>query len=149
MIYFSSWHYAAIHMCLMVPELRSRKAISEFLGLTPSVVNKILDFLFQVHLAKEDVTQLSAGPARVHLPHTSSLVNKHHSHWRMRAIDALDYHDKHDLHYSMVTSISTEAAEKIREILLQSIESIETEIKKTADKTVYALTLDLFSLKKN
>jgi hypothetical protein len=146
--YYSSWHYTAIHMCLMVPELRTRAAICRYLGLSPSIVAGVFEFLFRVGLAKESGSQIIAGPARIHLAHHSPLISRHHTNWRMRAIESLDAPQERDLHYSLVMSISDEAAEKIREALLKTVQEIEPVLKAAEDKTVYTLNLDLFGLKK-
>jgi len=66
----------------------------------------------------------------------------------MRAIESLDAPQERDLHYSLVMSISDEAAEKIREALLKTVQEIEPVLKAAEDKTVYTLNLDLFGLKK-
>jgi len=148
MIYYSSWHYTAIHMCLMVAELRSRNAIASFLGLTAKMVENVLGFLLGVGLAAEKGEVLVAGPARIHLPASSPLISKHHTNWRMRAIDSLDTTKEENLHYSLIMSISDEAAEKMRTILLDAVQDIEPVMKAADDKNVYALNLDLFCLKR-
>jgi len=148
MTYYSSWHYTAIHMCLMIPDLTSRVSICSFLNLSSSAVTKVLDFLLQVGLAQESGDKLTAGPARIHLPESSPLIAKHHTNWRMRAIDSLDSLKEHDLHYSLIMSISDEAAEKIREVLLNAIQNVEPIMKAADDKNVYSLNLDLFCLKR-
>lgn len=148
MIYYSSWHYVAVHMCLMVPELRTRSKIGAFLGLNLHLVSKALEFLIQVGLTQEDGENLTAGPSRIHLPGNSPLISKHHSNWRIRAIESLDFQAENDLHYSLVMSISDEAATKIRDILLNTIQNVEPVLKSAEDKNIYALTLDLFGLSK-
>lgn len=51
-----------------------------------------------------------------------------------------------DLHYSSIMCLSQGAVEKIRNLLLQTIEETESLIKKALNETVYALTLDLFKI---
>lgn len=148
LIYYSSWHYSAIHMCLMIPELRSRAAITEYLGLPLQLVNRVLDFLTSAGLASQSGGRLDAGPARIHLGHDSPLIAKHHTNWRMRAIESLDSPDESDLHYSLVMSLSEKAAQTIRETLLKTIQEIEPVLKAAEDKTVYVLGIDLFGLRK-
>lgn len=144
--YYSSWIYTAIHMCLMIPELRSKQAISAYLGVPQSKISSVLEFFYRVGLAKEDGDRINAGPARIHLPNQSPLISRHHTNWRMQAIASLDEAKENDLHYSLIMSISEEAAAKIRELLLSSIQAVEPVMKAAEDKTVYALNLDLFSV---
>lgn len=65
----------------------------------------------------------------------------------MQGIQSLDRGHPNHLHYSSVMSISKETAEKIRAILLESIQSMEPIVRDAKDEGVYALTLDLFDLK--
>lgn len=148
MTYYSSWHYTAIHMCLYSSDLRKKGLIANSLGISDSVVSRVLDFLVNTGLAKEDGDEYAAGPARIHLPKSSPLVSKHHSNWRMRAIDSFDSPRENDLHYSLVMSISDEAAEKIKEVLLKTIQEVEPILKAAEDKCVYTLNMDLFALSK-
>lgn len=146
--YYSSWIYTAIHMCLMIPELRTKQAIAAYLGAPQSKISKVLEFFYRVGLAKEVGGGIIAGPARIHLPSQSPLISRHHTNWRMQAIASLDGTKDQDLHYSLVMSISEEAAIEIRELLLNSIQMIEPVLKSAEDKTVYALNLDLFSVRR-
>jgi len=145
--YYSSWHYTAIHMCLMVPELRTRKAMIGFLGISKDVVYPVLDFFVERGIAETRGNEFWSGPTRIHLPANSPLISKHHTNWRMRAITSLDQVRETDLHYSSVMSLSEESAAAIRAALLNAIQSVEPVIKSAKDETVYTLNMDLFSLK--
>ena len=147
MIYYSSWHYTAVHMCLLVPELQTRASMSAFLGVQPQIIAKVLDFFLQVGLAQQRGDHFTAGPTRIHLPSDSPLIAKHHTNWRMRAIDSLDAPKEQDLHYSLIMSISDQTAEKIRDLLLNAIQAVEPVMKESEDKAVYSLCLDLFSVR--
>jgi uncharacterized protein (TIGR02147 family) len=148
MTYYSSWHYIAVHMCLMIPELRTRNAISAHLGVTSTNISKVLDFLLRTGYAEKKGDEYIAGPTRSHLPEYSPLIAKHHTNWRIRAIESLDSVRDTDMHYSLVMSISDETAEKIKEILLNTIQKIEPELKLAQDKEAFVLNFDLFNLKK-
>jgi uncharacterized protein (TIGR02147 family) len=150
MIYYSSWHYTAIHMCLFLPGIRSRTTIAEYLGLSPKTVARVLEFLLSVGLAKENEErgEIAAGPARIHISQASPFISRHHTNWRMKAIDSLDAPKESDLHYSLIMSIDENAAEKVRELILKAIQDIEPVLKAAEDKAVYTLNVDLFGLKK-
>lgn len=146
LLYYSSWHYTAIHMCLLSAGTRTRDSISGFLNIAPNKVSEVLNFLVQAGLAAQEGDQFISGPTRIHLPSESPLISKHHSNWRMRAVESLDHVSSQDLHFSSVMSISKDAAEKIRAILLQAIQDAEPVIREAKDETVVALTIDLFGL---
>lgn len=144
--YYSSWLFTTVHMCLMIPGLNTKEKISKYLQVPHEAVNNVIDFLLKTNLAQMSGGLLKAGPSRSHLSADSPLVSKHHTNWRMRAINSFDVIREQDIHYSLVMSISPEAAEEMREILLRTIQNIEPVMKKAEDKTIYALNLDLFSL---
>ena len=148
MLYYSSWHYTAIHMCLMIPHLRTRKAIREYLGLSPEVVARVLTFFTSRGFAEQKGSEFLAGSTRIHLPSDSPLISKHHANWRMQAISSLDNQGMNDMHYSLVMSLSEDAAEKIRSILLNSVQEIEPVLKAAKDEKVYGLNIDLFHISK-
>ena len=148
MTYYSSWHFTAVHMCLLIPDLRTKRAMSAFLGIQPGAVSRVLDFLLNCGLAHQKGDEFISGSARLHLPADSPLVAKHHTNWRMRAIESLDHVRESDLHYSLVMSVSKEAAEEIRSTLLKAIQETEPILKEAEDKTVYALNMDLFCLER-
>lgn len=144
MLYYSSWQYTAIHMCLLIPRLRTRKAIGDYLGLPAEAISRVLDFLINCGLAIQKGGEYFSGPIRLHIPSESPFVSKHHTNWRMQSIASLDRRGPVDLHYSLIMSLSEEAAEKIRSILLQAIQETEPVLKAARDETIYALNLDLF-----
>lgn len=144
--YYSSWHYAAIHMCFMIPSLRTPESIARYTGIPIERVKSILEFFLRTGVAGIKDGAYVAGQTRIHIGSESPFISKHHSNWRMRAIHALDRSKKENLHYSSAMSLSKDAAEKIREILLQSIQSTEPIIKEAKDECVYALTMDWFEI---
>jgi uncharacterized protein (TIGR02147 family) len=149
MIYYSSWYYTAIHMCLMISHLQTPDAISKYLGLSRDLVIEILEFFSSSGLAKRVGSTYQAGPARLHIPADSPFVQKHHANWRLQALHSIERRKKDDLHYSLVMSISADGMRKIREILTQSIESSEVILQESKDEGVYALTIDLFDINSN
>jgi uncharacterized protein (TIGR02147 family) len=147
MTYYSSWHYTAMHMCLMVPALQTPPAMAKYLGVPLEKIAKMLEFFIKSGLAEQKGNTYVVGPTRIHISSDSPFVSKHHSNWRMQAIQALDRDRKEDLHYSSVMSISKEAAENIRELILRTIEETEPIIREAKDERIVALTFDLFDLK--
>ena len=145
--YYSSWHYTAVHMCLMVPTLQTSEAIARYLGLPQNLVVEILEFFLGNGLARQEGNRYVAGPARLHIPADSPFVRKHHANWRVQSLQAVDRRRKESLHYSLVMSISREGMSEIREILARSIEASEVVLKKSKDEGVYALTMDLYELR--
>ncbi len=149
LLYYSSWHYTAVHMCLRVPALQTASAMAQYLGLPVEQISRVLEFFIKTGLAEQQGNHFIAGPTRIHIGSDSPFVSKHHTNWRMQAIAALDRVGGGDLHYSLVMSISKDAAEKIREILLSAVQAAEPVIRDAKDEGVFTLAMDLFEMRRS
>jgi uncharacterized protein (TIGR02147 family) len=144
MTYYSAWYYAAIHILLFVPGYDSVAKISERLRLSPNTAQPALEFLVRIGLATREGKQYGPGKARIHLSGDSPLVAKHHTNWRMRAIDSLDEKDEADLHYSGPICISRKDALRIRQRFLDLLQELEPVIQGSPEEELYCLALDVF-----
>ncbi|MGZ3695471.1 MAG: TIGR02147 family protein [Bdellovibrionota bacterium] len=147
-VYYSSWVYAAVHIALTIPELRSREAIAAFLHLPVKKVTEALDFLCSVGLALPQGAHFEVGEAHIRLGNDSHNIIKHHSNWRTQALEALDREQLEDLHYSGVVSLAREDLRKIKEILLDAVKASQAVIKDSKEEELCAIGIDFFSLRK-
>ena len=97
-------------------------------------------------LAESPEGKIRIGPVRIHLERDSPLIGRHHSNWRMKAIQALDRPRAKHLHYSGVFSLSQADVEKIRQILLESIEKSEPVLRDSPEETAWVIGMDFFEL---
>jgi uncharacterized protein (TIGR02147 family) len=146
MTYYSAWYFAAIHILLMVPELRNPQRLSERLKLPITLVKDVLDFLTSVGLATIDGKGYHPGNTRIHLSSDSPIISKHHMNWRLRAMQALEIKDPENLHYSGPLCISKEVAGKIREMILRLLSDAEPLIRDAMDEEVYCFDIDFFKV---
>lgn len=145
LIYYSSWIYAAIHMGVMIPDLKDKVTLSRYFNLPVAKINEVLNFLASRGLVEIVHHQIKTGPTRLHLSSKSPLTSKHHANWRMRAIQALDRSENEEnLHYSLVMSASREAMTEIRSVFLDCIKRIEPILSAAKDEEVFVLNLDIF-----
>jgi uncharacterized protein (TIGR02147 family) len=146
MTYYSSWLYAAIHVMITVPGLRSVLEISRHLQLPPGQVQKVLDFLETAGLAKRQGEEYQTGAARIHLSSSSPLISKHHTNWRLKAMQAADRQSPEDLFFSGPISFAKRDVETIRKKLLKLVEEVEPILQGSPEECVYCLDLDFFKL---
>jgi uncharacterized protein (TIGR02147 family) len=144
MTYYSAWYYSAVHMAVMVPELQTKTALATYFKLPLPLMTECLDFLESVGFVDLKDGKYKIGAQRLHLPEASPLISKHHTNWRMKAIQSFDRKSKEDLFYSGPMSISEEDARKIRERILALLEEIEPVIKASKEEGLFAMNLDLF-----
>ena len=145
--YYSAWYYGAVHVLISIPELQTKAALAQHLRLELPLISEILDFLVKCGLAVDDGDHFRIGNARLHLGANSPLISKHHTNWRMRAVQALDEMSKRsNLHYSAAITLAREDVEKIRKVLLEAIERTENIYKPSKEETGYAVNLDFFAI---
>jgi len=144
--YFSSWIYSAIHVLTTIPEFQNRERIATHLQLPLSVVDEVLKFLVSVQLVINEKGRLKPGIARMHLPHDSPVISKHHINWRLQSVRDLELRNDESLHYSSCVSLSKKDAAAIRKQLLSSIESIKAKVKESSEEVLYSFCLDLFEI---
>lgn len=147
-IYYSSWHYAAIHIATTIPELQSRDAIAGYFDLSREKVASILEFLTSAGLVVEQGGALRTGLQEIFIGTDSELILKHHANWRIRALEALDRESRKDLHYSGVFSLSKKDAEDLKKKFIRMIEDALEVIKASREEELYTLTMDFFSMRK-
>jgi len=145
-IYYGKWIYTAVHMCTLVPRLRTAQKIRDYLEVSTQDVHDTLRDLIEFGLITQNGTEYFPSSKRFHIAQKSLPLRSHHTNWRLASIRALDDRREPQLHYSSVMSISAKAANEIREIFLRAIESTEPVIREAQDESIYVMTLDLFEL---
>ena len=141
--YYSQWWYSAAHILSALPGYNSRKMISERLNLPQPLVNDIVQFLVSRKLAKESADgALSIGNSRIHLGKDSSLISRHHTNWRLKAIDLLSRPERNDLNYSSVIGVSATDADRIRTLILSLLREAEDILKQSKEEQPFMLNID-------
>ncbi len=146
MIFFSSWIYPAIHLLTRMPQFSKPDAIARRLDLPVNVVEGVLQFLESAGLVQRPRGTIQAGPTRMHLPHDSPLIGKHHINWRMRSIRDLEQMREESLHYSSVVTLSKKDVVALKETLMKTVESAKQAIQDSPDEVLYSLCLDFFEV---
>ena len=114
-----------------------------------SVVSKILLFLLQTGIVKEEKGLLKPGLTDVHLNRESPLIQQHHTNWRIAAVQSLMNDSKTDVHYSTVSSLSREDAEKLRSEMVNLIARYVEVIKPSKEEVMFGFNLDFYNLVKS
>lgn len=147
-VFYSSWKYSAIRQMTAIPGFDDLDAIARRLDLPAQAVRDCLDFLLSVGLVKDEKGKLRVGPSSTHLDRSSPWLRVHHANWRERGLVSLDQTRPEDLHYSLPLTIATKDVERVRERLLQAIESIHEIVDSSQSEELCCLTLDWFRIEK-
>ncbi len=146
--YYSSWIYAAIHIALTIPELRTRESLASYFNLPVRRITEALDFLQLTGLVVVAKNGFEATKAQIRLGNDSKNILKHHTNWRLQAAEALDREQLADLHYSGVVSLSKSDVVKVKSIFLESIKDSQAVVRDSKEEELCAVVIDFFGLRK-
>lgn len=145
--YYSSWHFAAVHMATTVPALQRPAQIAEYLKVEEIPVREALMFLKSAGLVDEKENDVyECKVSSVHLPRDSHMNQVNHSTWRQKALTALLASGPNDVHYSAVYSISRKDLTALRDLILKSIDQTRQLVEPSEEEELVGLTCDLFAL---
>lgn len=146
--YYSHWYYAAIHAIVSLPGHRTVEDIARALQLDKRKVEDAVVFLVECGMLDQKRDQLTTGAAQIHLDRSSPNIGKHHTNWRIRAIDSLASGDEFDVHYSTISSLSKADVEKLRSVLVKTVQEYVETVRPSREETLYSFTLDFFKVGK-
>jgi uncharacterized protein (TIGR02147 family) len=146
-IFYGSWHYLAIYLALTIPQLRHRETLARHFQLPLKKVNEVLDFLVGCGLAKQVGDTFASESGLIRIGNDSPHILRHHTNWRLQALESLDREDVHDLHYSAVYSLSRADIRKLKNQMLEHIKEYLAVVKDSPEEEIYVLGLDFFNLK--
>jgi hypothetical protein len=126
------------------PNMHTATQIASRLSISPELTLRVLDFLLENGLCIKTETGISYGPGHTHIGVESPHTNRHHQNWRHRAINQMSLKNSRDLFYTAPVSLSEEDAERVRNEILKSIESILKIIRPSRSEVVRCLCLDFF-----
>lgn len=143
-MYYASWFNAAVHMAIHSPKLRTVAALVEWTKLKEEQVREAVELLVRLGFAKFDKDKVVPSERRFHLGKRSPALRSHHINWRNQAVRSLDEPQPDALHYSLVMNIDLETAQKIRDLLTDSIRKTDQHLERSKVESVYSLCVDLF-----
>jgi uncharacterized protein (TIGR02147 family) len=143
-IYYSSWLYTGIRNLTAIESLQHADEIATRLHCEPQVVLKILRFLLDSGLCREENGRITYGTASTHIDRESPFVNKHHQNWRFQAIHKMESGREGDVFFTGPMSLSLEAAEEIKRLLPTFIQNVMKISGPSESETVRCLNIDWF-----
>lgn len=143
-VYYSSWLYSAIHVACSVPALRTRKSLVQYFNISTELASKILDYLEENYLLKKEGDQYVLTGNWFRLGQESPHIIKHHTNWRLQAIQSLESQTNADLHYSGIFSLDKKTAELVKSQLLDSIKQQTKNIESAPEEELFVMSVDFF-----
>ncbi len=147
-IFYSVWYFLAAQIGLTIPKWRSHDELAKQLGLSHARMAETLQFLCEAGLARKEGSQFVPTETQIRLGKDSHHILKHHSNWRVKAIESLEHEDIHDLHYSSVVSLSEKDVLRIKNMLLDQLKDNLKVIADSKEECLYSMNIDFFNLQK-
>ncbi len=145
-LFYSSWYNSAIRLGTSIKDLQNADAIAKRFNLPLLTVNRVIEFLLQTGLCKLEQGRLRMGPSSTHLEASSPLIARHHTNWRMKAIEKFDTLTSDELCLSMPCSLSQTSAQEIRRELVTFIEHVTEIIDRGPEEQLRCLNIDWFKI---
>lgn len=146
--YYSSWIPAAIHIATTIPSLRTIESLTRAFQLPNEKIIETLEHLENIGLVTREGREFHPGQQQMRLGKDSHHILKHHTNWRMQAIQSLEREKLNELHYSAVVSLSASDVTKIKDALLESIKDNINIVKDSKEEELFCLAIDFFDLQK-
>ena len=145
-LYYSAWYLLAIHVAINIPSLQSEEALAERLRLPEDLIQESLKKLAQMGLIQRQGKNWVSTKRHLHLPRNSTLIDVHHSHWRLRAIENAQMKNLEDMHYSTVMALSRDDFRKIKTLLISLVEKSKEILAPSKEEELVCLNLDCFKI---
>lgn len=146
-IFYSSWIYSAIrNLCSLHNDGVALEQIVERLKIDRQKALNVLEFLVEQGLCTKKNGLYLTGVQRTHLASTSPFLLKHHTNWRLKALQKFESLDKSELMYTAPLSISKKDFAGTRDEIVKLIQRLSDRVKTTNPEDVACVNFDLFWL---
>lgn len=144
--YYSDWIFSAIRLSTLLPGINTPEKMAERFQLPLSKIKGVIQFLLEANLLKLENGTFSRGKSSTHLDSKSPWIKAHHSNWRQKAIQEMTHNQPDSLHYTAPMTLSKNDAEKIREILIKSINAVDEVLEPSPSEELFCLSIDWFKV---
>lgn len=146
-LFYSSHLYSAIRLFSDVAGGQTFEAISQRFSVSRARTQEILSFLVSTRLCVEELGRYRMGPQSTHLAATSPFVTKHHTNWRVQALQRAQDLTTEELMMSAPMSLSREDFDRLREKMVGFVKEVFAEVKESKSEDVACFNLDFFWVK--
>lgn len=143
-LYYSSWHYSAIHILITIPQFRTVPKIARRLEVSESVVLAVLKQLETLELVERSGDAWSATKKSVHLSKDSVFNMINNGNWRQKAQTESQQRNNQSIHYTGVYSMSLSDMETLRDMTFEFLDQTRNVVTRSKEEDLICFTCDLF-----
>jgi uncharacterized protein (TIGR02147 family) len=116
-VFYSSWLYSAIRVSSDIGKGITLEEVATNFRIPREKAEELLVFLTSTGLCEEKNGRYKMGEQHVHVPNESPLVVRHHTNWRLQALQSMERRERDELFFTAPMSISAADFAVIREKL--------------------------------
>lgn len=147
-VFYSSWLYSGVRLYTSTnPHGKTIDEICERFLIERAKAAEILRFLTKTGLCEETQGRYLMAVQSTFLEQGSPHLMKHHSNWRIKAIQSSDLITPDELMFTAPMSLSESDFKKIRETLAEVIKSASLTVKESEAQSIACLNIDWFWIK--
>lgn len=144
-IFYSAWYYSGARLASGLEKNFSIDDIAKSINVDRAKVSQAIEFLLQEKLCVMADGKITEGPQFTYLKGDSPFIVKHHTNWRLKAINTMERTKSNkELFFTLPMSLSEELTGKIRTQLVNLVEDITKNVKTAKLQTLYCLNIDWF-----
>lgn len=145
-IFYSSWVYSAIQIASSLERAVNVDYFCKRFNLSLERVREVLEFLREAGLIIEQEGVFKPGSKSTHLAKDSPFIIKHHSNWRVKAIEKSEILSDEELMYSVNISLSQKDFKRLREDMIDFIQKFLKTVHASPAQEIAQFNLDFFWL---
>lgn len=143
-VFYSSWIYSAIQIATSLEHTVNFDFLCKRFNLPSNRISDVLDFLKEAGLVIEKNGVLKPGTQNTHLAKGTPFLIKHHANWRVKAIEKSESLTDEELMYTVNISLSREDFKKLREEMVEFIQSFLKTVHASPAEEIAQFNLDFF-----
>jgi len=143
-VYYSDWLYTAVHTLSSIERFATVDAIAECLGVSRARIANVATWLVEHGLCLAKGDRIAIGPRITYVDRDSPLAARHHTNWRLRAIEQMQQPSAEDFFFTAPFSISADDYRRIRDELSRIAGKVARTVEKTDPEMMVTISIDLF-----
>lgn len=143
-LFYSSWLFSAVHLFTSMSDKSTLESISTRFAISKSRAAEILHFLVSSGLVSESEGVFTMGTQSTYIAKDSPHILKHHSNWRIKALQKMESLKTDELMYSGQFSISIDDFRTLREQIAEFLKNANVIVKDSRAETLASLNIDWF-----
>ncbi len=148
-VFYSSPLFSGVHVyCSTGKKGRTLDEIANRFELSRAKVTEIMRFLVESGLCNESNQHFFTGSQGTHLEQGSPHLLKHHTNWRLRAIQSAESLADDELMYTVNVSLSEKDFHFLREEMVDFIKKFLDRVHPSTSEEIACLNLDWFRIRK-